>query len=114
MVDVLCLLHVVYYNRYMADYMVPYHEVHANQMKCWLLRRRGKSGVLGEKPLGAEKRTNKLCPLMRPSAGSDPGTHWWKANALTKCCANSAPHKLLFFPRLKSSRFQIKHFILKK
>ena len=29
MMDVLCLLHVVYYNRYMGDYMVPYHELYA-------------------------------------------------------------------------------------
>ena len=29
MMDVLCLLHVVYYNRYMGDYMVPHHELYA-------------------------------------------------------------------------------------
>ena len=28
MMDVLCLLHVVYYNIYMDDYMVPYHELY--------------------------------------------------------------------------------------
>ena len=29
MMDVLCLLHVVYYSRYMDDYMVPYHDIYA-------------------------------------------------------------------------------------
>ena len=29
MMDVLCLLHVVHCNRYMDDYMVPYHEFSA-------------------------------------------------------------------------------------
>ena len=31
--------------------------------------REGKTGVPGEKPLGAEKRTNKLSPLTTPSRG---------------------------------------------
>ena len=45
----------------------------------------GKTGVLpGEKPLGAEKRTNnKLNPHMTSSPGIEPGPHWWKASALT-------------------------------
>ena len=29
MIDVLCLLYVVYYNRCVGDYMVPYHELYA-------------------------------------------------------------------------------------
>ena len=45
--------------------------------KCWFLRR-------GEKPLGAEKRTNyKLNPHMTPGPGIEPRTHWWEASALT-------------------------------
>ena len=44
----------------------------------------GKTGVPGEKPLGAEKRTNnKLNPHMTSSPGIEPGPHWWKASALT-------------------------------
>ena len=44
----------------------------------------GKTGVPGEKPLGAEQRTNnKLNPHMTPSPGIEPGTHWWKASVLT-------------------------------
>ena len=44
----------------------------------------GKTGVPGEKPLGAEKRTNnKLNPHMTPRPGIEPGPHWWKARALT-------------------------------
>ena len=35
------------------------------------------------KPLGAEKRTNKLNPHMTPSLGIEPGPHWWDACALT-------------------------------
>ena len=42
------------------------------------------SGVPGEKPLGAEKRTNnKLNPHMTSSPGIEPGPHWRKASALT-------------------------------
>ena len=44
----------------------------------------GKTGVPGEKPLGAEKRTNnKLNPHMTSSPRIEPGPHWWKASALT-------------------------------
>ena len=40
----------------------------------------GKTGVPREKPLGARTRTNnKLNPHMTPSAGIDPGPHWWEA-----------------------------------
>ena len=41
MMDVLCLLHVVYKNRYVGDYMVPYHNIapsrrrHAQKAKVW-------------------------------------------------------------------------------
>ena len=58
----------------------------------------GKTGVPGEKPLGAEKRTNnKLNPHMTSSPGIEPGPHWWKASALTTAPSllplmNNAPH----------------------
>ena len=43
-----------------------------------------KTGVPGEKRLGAEKTTNnKLNPHMTPGTGIEPGTHWWEASALT-------------------------------
>jgi len=35
------------------------------------------------KPLGAEKRTNKLNPHLTPDMGIEPGPHWWEASALT-------------------------------
>ena len=31
----------------------------------------------------SEQRTNKLSPHMTPGPGIEPGTHWWKASALT-------------------------------
>ena len=40
-------------------------------------KQEGKTGVTGEKPLGAEKRTNKLNPHMAPSLEIKPGLHWW-------------------------------------
>jgi len=51
--------------------------------KSWLFRR-GKTGVPGEKPLGARTRTNyKLNPHMMLSPGVEPGPHWWEASVLT-------------------------------
>ena len=51
--------------------------------KCWFLRR-GKTGVPGEKPLGARERTNnKLNPHMASTPGFEPGPHLWEASALT-------------------------------
>ena len=39
----------------------------------------GKTGVPGEKPLGARTRTNnKLNPRLTPSPGIEPGPHWWE------------------------------------
>ena len=35
------------------------------------------------KPLGAEKRTNKLNPHLTLDLGIEPGPHWWEASALT-------------------------------
>ena len=44
----------------------------------------GKTGVPGEKPLGAKERTNnKLNPHMASTPGFEPGPHWWEASALT-------------------------------
>ena len=48
----------------------------------------GKTRVLGEKPLGTEKRTNnKLNPHMAARMGIEPGIkpgqNWWEASALT-------------------------------
>jgi len=54
----------------------------------------GKTGVLGEKPLGARTGTNnKLNPHMTPSLGVEPGRHWWVASALV-----TAPSLLPFTP----------------
>ena len=48
----------------------------------------GKTGVPGEKPLGAKERTNnKLNPHMASMPGFEPGPHWWKASALTSAPA---------------------------
>ena len=59
-------------------------EIKSTQIKSTVgFRGEGKTRVPGEKPLGAEKRTNKLSPLMTPSPGIEPGPHWWEANALT-------------------------------
>ena len=44
----------------------------------------GKSGLPGEKPLGAKERTNhKLNPHMASTPGFEPGPNWWEASALT-------------------------------
>ena len=49
-----------------------------------VFRGEGKTGVPGERPFGAEKRTNnKLNPHKTPGAGTEPGNHWWEASALT-------------------------------
>ena len=37
----------------------------------------------GEKPFGAEKRTNKLNPHMTQRLGIESRPHWWEVNALT-------------------------------
>ena len=47
-------------------------------------RGEGKTGVPGEKPLGARERTNnKLNPHMASTPGVEPGPHWWEASVLT-------------------------------
>ena len=44
----------------------------------------GKTGVAGEKPLGAKERTNnKLNPHMALTPGFEPGPLWWEASTLT-------------------------------
>ena len=43
----------------------------------------GKTGVLGEKPLGAEMRiNNKLNPHLTPSPEIEPQSPWWGPSAL--------------------------------
>ena len=52
----------------------------------------GKTGVPGEKPLGARERTNnKLNQHMASTPGVEPGPHWWESSALTTAphCANT-------------------------
>ena len=52
----------------------------------------GKTGVPGEKPLGARERTNnKLNPHMASTTGFESGPHWWEASALTTA-PSLAPH----------------------
>ena len=47
---------------------------------------REKTGVPGEKPLGAEHRTNKLEPHVTPSREIEPGFPGRKASALRHPC----------------------------
>ena len=57
--------------------------------------RRGKTGVTGEKPLGAKERTNnKLNLYMASKPGFEPGPNWWEASALTNA-PFLAPHKVM-------------------
>ena len=61
-----------------------------------------KTGVPGEKLLGAEKRTNnKLDPHMTSRPGIEPGPHWWRASALT-----TAPSPLPHFTQQKPLSFR--------
>ena len=71
---------IIQITNYKSNYQIPNYK--SNQIKCWFLGE-GKSGVPGEKPLGAERRINKLSPLMTPSPGTEPRPHWWKVSALT-------------------------------
>ena len=68
--------------------MNSFKRVHAFQFKLEFgsvsLWGEGKTGVPGEKPLGARERTNnKLNPLMASTPGVEPGPHWWEARTLT-------------------------------
>ena len=59
----------------------------------------GKTGVPGEKPLGARKRTkNKLSPDITSTPRFEHGPHWWKASAL-----NAVSPLLLLLSLLASS-----------
>ena len=53
-----------------------------NQVVRWFLEERANWSTR-RKPLGVEKRTNKLNPHMTPDLGIEPGPHWWEASALT-------------------------------
>ena len=55
-------------------------QIKLNQMQVF---EEAKTGVPGEKPFRAEKRTNKLNPHMTPSLGIKLRPHWWEASALT-------------------------------
>ena len=57
----------------------------------------GKTGEHGEKPLGAEYRTNK------PTYGIEPGTHWWQASAITTAPPLLPCHNRCHGQRLSSS-----------
>ena len=53
----------------------------------------GKTGVPGEKPLGARKTTNnKLNPHIASSPKIDPEPHRWEASALSTAPCIPAPH----------------------
>ena len=54
-------------NLYNSKFLQFSNQIKSNQIKCWFLER-------GE---------NQPNPLMTPSPGIEPGTHWWKASALT-------------------------------
>ena len=57
--------------------------------------REGKTGVPGEKPLGARTRTNnKLNPHLTPGPGVKARLHWWEESAHT-----TAPSLLPLFMR---------------
>ena len=54
-----------------------------NSWNFWLLRR-GKTGVPGEKPLRAKKRTNnKLNSHMTSTPGFELGPHRWEESTIT-------------------------------
>ena len=53
-----------------------------NQVVHWFLEERGNWSTR-RKPLGAEKRTDKLNPHLTPDLGIEPGPHWWEVIALT-------------------------------
>ena len=47
-------------------------------------RGEGKTGLPGEKPLGARERTNnKLNRHMASTPGVEPSPHWWEESAIT-------------------------------
>ena len=53
-------------------------------LEMLVFEERGKTGVPGEKPLGAKERTNnKLNPHMASTPGFEPGPHWWEVSAPT-------------------------------
>ena len=65
--------------------------IHGIQFKAGSLRGRvgemnvgfwgeGKTGVPGEKPLGAGKRTITLSPHETPDLRIEPGSHWWECS----------------------------------
>ena len=52
-----------------------------------------KTGVPGQKPLGAKERTsNKVNPHMVSTWESEPGPHWWEASAPHHCAIPCSPN----------------------
>ena len=64
----------------------------------------GKTEYPGEKPLGADKGTNKLSPRMASSPGIESEPYWWKASAVTT--------SLTLLPM--KSRFHVRNVAAKK
>jgi len=88
-INQLCLTSVTPYSLWPAPVALGFRlELEFKNVGFW---REGKTGVPGEKPLGARTRTNnKLNPHLTPGPGIEPGPHWWEASALT-----TAPFRLL-------------------
>ena len=79
----------------------------------------GKTGVQGEKPLGANKRTNsKLYTRMESTPGfAEPRPDWWEASVLTTA-ASLAPHfwlKIAKFAKFSTEQVcELKFFTLER
>ena len=79
----------------------------------------GKTGVPGEKPLGAKERTNnKLYTRMESTPGfAEPRPDWWKASALTTA-PSLAPHfwlKIAKFAKFSTEQVcELKSFTLER
>ena len=86
-------------------------QIKPNQIKCWFLER-GENWSTQRKT-SRSRVENKLSPLMTPSLGIEPGTHWWKASTLTtaptllRCrifawrdCKKDQSPGIIFFSRL--------------
>ena len=89
----------------MAFLPTKHLRVHMNSFKCVRVFQielefgsvgfwgEGKTGVPGEKPLGARERTNnKFNPHMASVPGFEPGPYWWEASA-SHHCATLAPQR---------------------
>ena len=68
--------------------------INTNQVKWWFFEERRNLSIR-RKPLGAEKRTNKLNPHLTPDLEIEPGPHWWEASALTTAATSLHPKEML-------------------